>query len=138
MWREPIKASRCVVFATAFGESIGEGKGKRSYLLEAESIFALGGMYRHYQTQAGPVTGFTVITRDPHSRLSKYHDKACPLFLPIDQAVIQEWLDPMIPTSPLIQDLLDHPRIPVDFRVTPVQSTRKLNPVGPVKILEAD
>ena len=95
-------------------------------------------MYRHYQTQAGPITGFTIITRDPHPRLSKYHDKACPLFLLIDQAAIQEWLDPAIPTSPLIQDLLDHPRIPVDFTVTPVQSTKKLNPVGPVEFLAAD
>lgn len=138
MWHEPIRTSRCVVLATAFGESIGEGKTKRSYLLEGDEIFLLGGLYRHYQTDAGPRTGFTVITRDPHPRLSKYHDKACPLFLPTDPDVVHEWLDPNVSASPLIQDLLDHPKLPTRFTVTPVKSTKKLEQVGPVEILDAD
>lgn len=138
LWREPIKTSRCVIPATGFGESIGEGKEKKSYLLDGDQPFLMGGLYRHYETDAGPRTGFAVITCNPHRRLSKYHDKACPLFLPFDAGVVEQWLDPSVPDAAIFHDLVDHPQLPVNFQVTPVKSTKKLVATGPVEMLTSD
>lgn len=111
-WKAPIKTSRCIVLATAFAESIGEGKDKRSYLLESESAFIVGGLYKVNGTPHGPLTSFAVITCNPHPRLSKYHDKACPLFLPADQGHHRHLIEPEHPRRPLTHDLIDHPAIP--------------------------
>lgn len=138
LWREPIRTSRCLIPATAFGESIGEGKQKRSYLLESKTAFLLGGVYRHYETAAGPVTAFAVITRDPHPRLKTYHDKSCPLFIPAQASVVQQWLDPGLEDPAVFFNLMEPPRLSTDFKVTPVKSTKKLVPVGDPDWVRAD
>lgn len=137
LWREPIKTSRCIVPGTAFGESIGEGKAKQSFLLESSSAFLLGGVFRHYETDVGPVIGFAIITCNPHPGLSRYHDKACPLFLPAHCGLVEQWLDPSVPDAAVFHDLIDHPQLTTDFNVTPVQSTRKLVSIGASEKLSA-
>lgn len=51
-------------------------------------------------------------------------------FMPADSHLIDRWLDPAIRGVSLFSDLLDIPKIPVDFTVTPVNSTRKLKVAG--------
>lgn len=138
MWKSPLKHTRCLIPATAFGESIGEGKAKRSYLLESDGAFFLGGLYRHYETEQGTVTSFAVITCNPHPRLSKYHDKACPLFLPPDPKVISDWLDPNLTGINHFQHWIDQPVLTTNFQVTPVLSTKKLATIGPAERLSKD
>lgn len=138
MWRGPINTSRCVIPATAFGESIGTGGKKRSYLIKSDSAVLLGGLYRHYDTSRGPVTGMAVITCSPHSRLSQYHDKACPLFLPHDTDFIKQWLDPNVGVTKAMLDVIKQPLLTTGFTVVPVKTTRNHTQVAPVERLEAD
>lgn len=138
MWHKPLQTSRCIIPVDAFGESQGTGKDKQSWLLESDSAFLLGGLYQVTETQTGPVTSFAVITRDPHPKLEPFHAKSCPLFLPADKDIIEHWLHADTAESPLIQDLLAHPRIPTDFHITPVKSTKRLEPTGEVIHLQKD
>ncbi|WP_341936857.1 hypothetical protein [Marinimicrobium sp. C2-29] len=64
-----------------------------------------------------------VITRPPHPRFSRYHDKSIPFFLPLDPEVIRTWLDPKIGADdPVIKSLLDRPKIYSSLSVTRVKS----------------
>lgn len=138
VWSGALRANRCVIPVTGIGESIGVGNNKRSYLLESEQAFFLGGLYNTYEIKGETVVTFAVITRDSHPRFSRYHDKATPLFMPGDVNIIEQWLDPSIQNTQVFNDLLGHPAIPVNFTVTPVQTTRKLIPVGEPESLLAD
>lgn len=137
LWKAPIRHHRCAVIATGFGESIQAGNEKHSYLLESNEPFLVGGVYREYKVQDYVVRGLSVITRDPHARLSKYHDKATPLFIPTDKAFVDKWLNPNIDVSEF-EALLATPTLRNDFRVTPVVSVKRLTPVGEVEQLLRD
>ncbi len=130
LWREPIQTSRCVIVATAFAESNGEGKDKRTYLLESGSAFLLGGIYRYTQTPGGTVLSVAVITCPPHPRLRRFHEKSTPFFLPQDQQWITDWLAPGKPLTAEMWQWLETPRLTRSFKVTPVYSTKRLDPVG--------
>lgn len=80
MWAKPFQTHRCIIPVTAIGESFGEKKNKKTFLMEADKAFFLGGLYHQYDNNGNLMTTFSVITRNPHPRLSKYHDKATPFF----------------------------------------------------------
>lgn len=143
LWREPIKTSRCIVPGTAFGESIGEGKAKQSFLLGSSSAFLLGGVFRHYETDVGPVTGPPASPSSPATRIPDCRDimtrhARSSVFLPAHRGMVEQWLDPSVPDAAIFHDLIDHPQLTTDFKVTPVQSTRKLVSIGASEILSAD
>lgn len=97
----------------------------------------MGGVYRDYKVHDHVARGFSIITRDPHARLSKYHDKATPLFLPTDKNFVDRWLNPDIDIGEF-DEILSKPKIRNDFCVTPVQSVKKLKPLGPAEMLPQD
>lgn len=138
MWARPLQTQRCIIPVTAIGESIGEKHQKKSYLMEADQAFFLGGLYNQYNNNGNLVTTFSVITRNPHPRFSKYHDKATPLFMPAEPDLIDQWLDSAVLDVSIFSDLLDISKIPVDFTVTQVNSTRKLQVVGDPEKLPRD
>ncbi|MFL0802465.1 MAG: SOS response-associated peptidase family protein [Agarilytica sp.] len=125
LWKNASKTRRAIVFATEIGES----QGKDKYLMRSEEGFALGCLYKDWEDGKGnQVRSFAVITRAPHERFSKYHEKSTPFFLPLDKSVLQEWLDPSIESSVLIDELLDRPRLTSDLQVAKVKTYK--NPTG--------
>lgn len=106
--------------------------------MQADEPLLLGGVYRAYKIGDDVRFGVSVITRDPHPRFSRYHNKAIPLFLPTDEEFVDEWLDPGVTDISRFGDVLEHPKIRNDFQVTEVQSTKKLSPLGKAEILTKD
>ncbi len=86
LWKAAAKTTRGLVCATELGVS----QGKDKHLMKSGEGFALGCLYKDYETPDGrTLRSFAVITRPPHDRFRKYHEKAFPLFLPMDQTVIE-------------------------------------------------
>lgn len=137
LWKQAVQYHRCLIPLTGIGESIGEGRNKRSFLMEGEAFF-LGGLYRTYKINEQLIYTFSIITRDPQPGFSQYHDKAIPLFLPPDNGLLNQWLDPHITNIDLFREVLNKPKIPVDLTVTPVTSTKKLEPIGKPELLLKD
>ncbi len=135
LWQEASRTRRALVFATELGES----QGKDRYLMRSKEGFALGCVYKDWQDSHGKVTrSFAVITRPPHHRFEKYHHKSLPLFLPMDDVVIKEWLNPGISDSLILQELLDEPRLLADFEVTKVKSYKHAEALAAPEWLEKD
>ncbi len=140
MWKNAIKTRRGLVFASELGESNGKkGKEAARHLMRSQDGFALGCLFKDWENTDGSTTrSFAVITRDPHDRFKKYHEKAFPLFLPNDPVAIKEWLDPEVETSPIIEEILNDPKLPVDLEVTRVKTFKNAEPLGEAEILEKD
>lgn len=135
LWREPLKTKRALVLCSEIGES----NGKDKYLMRSEEGFALGCLYKDWVAPDGSrLRSFAVITREPHDRFKKYHEKSTPFFLPLDKDVLAEWLNPTIGNSELINDLLATPRLYNDIKVTKVKSYKDAKPMSDVDILKKD
>lgn len=136
MWRLAIASRRGVILGTEVGES----KGKNHYLMRSDSGLAVGTVYQDWHTPGGEtVRSMAVITRPPHPRFSKYHDKSIPHFLPMDAEVIKTWLDPETDSEhPVIRELLEQPKIYTPLTVTQVKSFIRAEPVGQPEELAAD
>jgi putative SOS response-associated peptidase YedK len=119
-WKGAIRHKRALVVATGFGETRDAGGKKKHYLMEGkESAILLGAVYRRLTDS---ILCCAIITRPASKEFAQYHDKAMPLMLPADAAVIQEWLDPGIVQSPIIDDLLKNPAVIPVLRVTQVKT----------------
>lgn len=141
LWKTPVKTSRCIIPATAIVETIEDQqdpKKKRSYLMDARDGMLLGGLYAEYKNGDQTTYSCTVITLDPHERFSQYHNKATPLFLPLDEKLLATWLDPTFTDFDYFRGLTETPQLPVDLSVTEVNNSRGLLPVGAAVMLEAD
>lgn len=142
LWKGPVKTHRCIIPATAIVETIEDEynpKIKHSYLMDAPTGMLLGGLYAEYKDSNGEVTySCTVITLDPHKRFSKYHNKATPLFLPLDPKLLTTWLDPTFTDFEYFRGLIDTPQLPVDLIVTKVNNSRGLIPQGEPETLKMD
>lgn len=134
LWRGAIRYQRGLVFATEIGES----DGRKRYLMRSASGLALATLYRDWQGPDGvTVRSMAVITRPPHERFSRYHDKSIPCFLPLRADVIRHWLDPKVESSELIEQLLE-PKIYQDLEVRPVKSYKNAEALGDIELLERD
>lgn len=142
LWKKPVKTHRCIIPATAIVETIEEEnnpKKKHSYLMDAPAGLLLGGLYAEYKDSDGGTTySCTVITLDPHERFSKYHNKATPLFLPLDTKLLTTWLDPAFTDFDYFRGLIERPQLPVDFVVTEVNNSQKLVPLDTPHRLQRD
>jgi putative SOS response-associated peptidase YedK len=135
LWREAINKRRGLVIAT----EIGETQSGVHYLMKALTPLAIGTVFQDYPTDAEPMRGFALITRPAHPRFAAYHEKAMPLFLPLDSELLKTWLDPAVSSEhPTITALLENPRITTDLEVTPVKTFKRGEPVGDTEILLAD
>lgn len=135
LWRNAIKSRRGIFFATEIGES----NGKNRYLMRSKKGLVLGALYKDWQAQdTQPARSVAIITRPPHPRFSKYHTQSIPCFLPMNIAVIKEWLNPDIAESPLINYYLDNPKIYAALDVQKVKTYKHAEPIGQEELLEAD
>lgn len=135
-WAEPINQRRGLFIADSIGESIGAGKSKRQYLMEAQQGLILGALYKEYPDN---LYSMAIITRPPHGRFQKYHDKAFPLFLPPDPEILTTWLSHDVDASdPVIADLLERPKLYPTLEVTQVKTFARGEALGATEILEAD
>lgn len=134
LWRQAIRQQRGVLFASEIGES----QGKARYLMQSQSLFALACVYKQWQQADATVYSFALITRDPHPRFSRYHDKSMPLFLPNNPEFLDHWLDPTVALSPQICAVLEQPKLRVAFNVTPVKTYKRGEVLGQSELLQAD
>lgn len=134
-WKGALRHHRGIVVATGIGESkVIEGK-KHQFLMESETPFLLGALYRWFP--AGHYS-CAVITRDEHPKFTPYHEKAFPLFLPIDRDFLDTWLDPDITQADVIDELLTRPRLYTDLQVQEVKSYKGAIPIGSSRSISAD
>mgnify|MGYP000507082542 CR=1 FL=1 len=135
-WKGAIRHHRGIVVATAVGESNKVGKSNEHYLMESEGALLLGAVYRTFDNGC---YSSAVITRPPHERFSQYHEKSIPCFLPPDKAVIDAWLNGG-PDDPLVDDVLNDPRIYQDLKVTNVETFKdgKAKAKAELEILHKD
>lgn len=134
LWRDAAQYRRGLVFATELGES----EGKHRYLMQSKEGFALGALYKDWQHDGQNTRSMAIITRSPHPRFAQYHSKSLPLFVPLKPNIIQAWLNPDPATEPVVQRLLQLPKITTDLCVTPVKSYKHAEPLGPSQPLKAD
>lgn len=119
-WKGAIRHKRALVVATGFGETGYAGGKKVHYLMEGnESAILFGAVYRRL---SNGILCCAVITRPASRDFAQFHEKAMPLMLPGDAAVVQEWLDPGIERSPIIDGLLESPAVVPLLRVSEVKS----------------
>lgn len=134
-WKGALRHHRGVVVATGIGESkVIEGK-KHQFLMESDTPFLLGALYRRFP--AGHYS-CAVITRDEHAKFAPYHEKAFPLFLPEDRDFIDTWLDPDVAQADVIDELLAHPMLFADLQVQEVKSYKGAVPIGHPSFIKAD
>lgn len=134
-WKGALRHHRGVVVATGLGESKYTDGRKHQYLMTSHKPFLLGALYRPFPNG---LYSCAIITRDSHPRFDRYHDKAFPLFLPAEKDFIELWLDPAVLSDPVIDDLLDHPRLYPDLLVTEVKTFKSGVAIGETAVLEAD
>lgn len=134
-WRAAIRYRRGIAVVTAIGEGKTlDGKNKR-YFVESDTPMLLGTVYRVFPSGRYSTA---VITRDSHPRFEPYHDKAFPLFLPLDADFLKLWLGPEPETHPAIAGLLEHPQIFNRLKVTQVKTFKDAAPLGLPEYVEAD
>ncbi|MDT0582477.1 SOS response-associated peptidase family protein [Brumicola blandensis] len=107
-WKHSLAHQRGVVFATGIGESKLVGKTKHQYYMQSDEVFALGALYRRFDKNR---YSCAIITRDAHPKMTPFHDKAFPLFLPMSPKFLDIWLDPTIQSHPKIDFLLNNPSL---------------------------
>jgi|GEM_PF-277568 len=120
-WREALQARRGVVVATGLGESKMINGRRHRFLMEANTPFLLGALYRRFSNGR---YACAVITRDSHPRFEPYHDKAFPLFLPPDPEFIRLWLDSSVGQAAEIDHLLAHPVLYPELAISEVKTFR--------------
>lgn len=122
-WKPAINHHRGIFLVTGLGEGkeVVEGTKTRKmqYLVESEKPILMGCVYKPFSNGCYSAA---IITRNKHPRFDKYHDKAFPLMLPHDPDFINLWLSDAPADDPAIADLLEHPKIFNDLRVTRVKT----------------
>ncbi|WP_371195613.1 SOS response-associated peptidase family protein [Glaciecola sp. SC05] len=128
-WKAALEHSRGCIIASEIGESKLLGKTKHQYLLSSDEPFLLGALYRKLEN--GDYC-CAVITRDAHPKMAPYHDKAFPLFLPIQETFLRDWLSPQVQASASIDALLAQPKLFPTLRVQRVKTYKDKQPIGQV------
>ncbi|MDT0593256.1 SOS response-associated peptidase family protein [Glaciecola petra] len=126
-WKGALNKHRGVVFANHLGESKLVGKTKHQYLMRSQEPFLLGAVYRKL-----PNGDYccAIITRDAHPKMTPYHEKAFPLFLPVDNDFIGLWLSTQNAQHAQIQYLLNAPKLYPSLHVQRVKTYKDKQLVG--------
>lgn len=134
-WKGAVKHSRGLVVATGLGESKYIDGKKHQFLMEGETPFFMGALYREF---SNGLFSCAVITRDSHPRFDPYHDKAFPLFIPGDKEFVQSWLFEQDGVPDIVAHYLEEPKITVPLRVQEVSAFKRGRTSEKSTILEAD
>jgi putative SOS response-associated peptidase YedK len=128
-WKGALNNSRGIVLANQIGESKPVGKGKHQFLMQSNAPFMLGAIYRKLEN--GDYC-CAIITRDAHPKMTPYHEKAFPLFLPIDMQFLHIWLGPKPAEHPQINALLSEPKLFPTLHVQRVKTYKSKQVIGKV------
>lgn len=120
-WRGPLLHRRALVVATGLGETKVIDGIKRHFLIEGTLPFLLGALYQRFDNGC---YSCAVMTRDIHPRFEPYHDKAFPCFIPAAKAFVDAWLYDIHALPKPVATYLEHPRIVVPLRISPVKTFR--------------
>lgn len=135
-WKSALNRNRALVLATHLGESKWVGKTKHQYLMQSEQPFLLGAVYR--QLENGDYC-FAIITRDAHPKMTPYHEKAFPFFLPLQSDFLGLWLGEEPANNNEIQTLLEAPKLFPTLHVQRVKTYKNKQAVGNINdILVSD
>lgn len=126
-WKGALNKHRGIVFANHLGESKLVGKTKHQYLMQSKEPFLLGAVYRKL---ANGDYCCAIITSDAHPKMTPYHEKAFPLFLPVDNAFLLLWLSKQNAEHTHIQHLLNEPKLYPKLHVQRVKTYKGKQPVG--------
>lgn len=126
-WKGALNKCRGLVLATQLGESKLVGKTKHQYLMQSKAPFMLGAIYKRLPNND---YACAIITRDAHPKMSPYHDKAFPLFLPFQNAFIDMWLGAANAQEPQIQSLLNEPILVPNLHVQRVKTYKHKQVIG--------
>ena len=137
MWRNAIRERRGLIIVDTIGESnpIPGRKTPVKYLMESEEPMLIGTVYKEWDDGTFSAA---IITRDPTPGFKAFHEKSMPLFLPPTEEFVSVWLDPNIKTSPLIEQVLNEPKLYNDLWITPVESYKSAKRKGETVLLKAD
>jgi putative SOS response-associated peptidase YedK len=103
---EPMRQRRCLIPADGFYEWKRDGKLKLpwSFTLADNSLFALAGLWEHWQSPQGAVIeSCTILTTAPNQLMHGIHDRM-PVILP--PTAYGRWLDPALTNIEQLQPLL--------------------------------
>lgn len=133
----PYRSSRCIIPASAFIEGLGDGRTYHKIELQGQAI-AFGGIYKQYVNQetGEVIRGASIITLPPLAEWSEIHTKASPLMLPLDQGVLQQWMDQELTDVSQLEWLLQ-PEIRVTQIVTQIGKVSKWDAIGESKKIHA-
>jgi putative SOS response-associated peptidase YedK len=134
-WKGAIRHHRGVLMVTGIGEGKAIDGKNRHYLVESDQPIFLGCVYRPFKN--GRYSS-AIITRDSHPRFEPYHDKAFPLMLPNDKKFLELWLSDAREDDPAIADLLAHPAIFNDLKITHVKTFKDAKALAEPEFVAAD
>ena len=134
-WKGALRHHRALVVATGLGESkIIDGK-KRQYLMEGDTPFLLGALFRSFDNGC---YSCAIITRDSHPRFDRYHNLAFPCFLPASADFVDQWLNANGTVPNQVAHYLAHPKIVVPLRVEAVKTFKRGQIGAAAEMLTAD
>jgi len=128
-WKGALNHTRGVLIANQLGESKWIGKTKHQYLMQSNAPFMLGAVYRKLTN--GDYC-CAVITRDAHPKMTPYHEKAFPLFLPVEEEFLGIWLGKEKANHARIQGLLKQPKLFPTLHVQRVKTYKHKVAVGSI------
>jgi putative SOS response-associated peptidase YedK len=109
-FRDPLRYTRCLVPANGFYEWKKSGKKTDPYYFHRKDnrLMAIAGLYDTWKaTDGSRLRTFTIITTEPNSLVSSYHDRMPALLLEEDE---NRWLEPgWIPDETLRELLKPYP-----------------------------
>jgi putative SOS response-associated peptidase YedK len=126
-WKPALKTRRAVAIASQIGESKLVGKTKHQYLMQSKTPFLLGALY---QKLLNGDYCCAIITRNPHTKMMPYHDKAFPFFIPNEFSALNKWLSPSESNLPFINGLLEAPKLCPTLHVSRVKTYKNQVPIG--------
>lgn len=133
-WKGSIRHHRALVVGTALGESNKVGSSNEHYLMEGEGAILFGAVYREFDNGCFSTA---VITRPPHERFSKFHEKSIPCFLPHNKDFISAWLEGDA-DDPIVMSELENPKIHQNLSVTKVKTFKRGEALSEPVLLQAD
>jgi len=104
-FRRAFRQRRCLIPCDGFYEWQKQGRAKQPYFITAEQggLFALAGLWEHWERNGLTIESCTVITTEANSLVAALHDRM-PVILP--PAAHDQWLDPMEQDPARLEPLL--------------------------------
>ena len=105
-FRDPFLYHRCLVPASGFYEWRKEGKSREPYYIHRkdDEVMAIAGLYDIWRgAGAEELRSFVIVTTEPNSLVSRYHDRMPAILRPDDE---ERWLSPGRLARETVQEIL--------------------------------